>query len=99
MDLLIDANVVIAGVMNEPERDVLLKATAGQSLIAPASLPWEIGNAFAAMFKRRRIRIEQAIAALKLYQQMPIKLYDVDVEAALILSDQLGIYAYDAYIL
>jgi predicted nucleic acid-binding protein len=45
MSLVIDANIVIACVMNEPDRDLLLKATSDVHLIAPASLPWEIGNA------------------------------------------------------
>ena len=33
-------------VVAEPERDAIIAATSGHTLIGPGSIPWEIGNAF-----------------------------------------------------
>jgi predicted nucleic acid-binding protein len=60
---------------------------------------WEIGNAFSAMLKRKRITLEQAKAAVEVYHSIPIRWLDVDLEAALALAAALDIYAYDAYII
>ena len=38
----IKTTVVVA----EPERDAIIAATSGHTLIGPGSNPWEIGNAF-----------------------------------------------------
>jgi predicted nucleic acid-binding protein len=73
--------------------------TKDAELVAPASLPWEIGNAFSAMFKQRRITKDQALAAVFEFQRIPIRLRDISLENAIELSSQLGIYAYDAYMI
>jgi len=73
--------------------------TTGTDLIAPHSVHWEVGNAFSAMLRRERITVEQAIKAVKLYQQIPIRLVEVELEEALKIADTLGIYAYDAYLI
>ncbi len=99
MQLVIDTSAIIAVIVNEAEKPSLLAATSGADLIAPASLHWEIGNAFSAMLKRKRIALEQAISAFTIYQQIPVRLVDVPLSEALGISDQCGIYAYDAYFL
>jgi predicted nucleic acid-binding protein len=99
MAIVIDTTVVIACVLNEPHRDALLAATANQDLIAPESLHWEVGNALSAMFKRHRIPLGEALEALRLYRRMQLELRDIDLESAVKLSNQLGIYAYDAYMI
>jgi predicted nucleic acid-binding protein len=99
MELVIDTSVVLAVVANEPEKAELVRLTAGADLIAPASIPWEIGNALSAMLKRNRIRLEQAKQAVDAYRQIPIRFVDVDLGQAVELSGQLGIYAYDAYLI
>lgn len=75
----------------------MIGITEGAYLIAPSSLHWEIGNAFSAMFKRRKITLEQAITALRAYEQIPIRFSDVELDTALELSARLNVYAYDAY--
>ncbi len=99
MLIVVDANVLIACALNEPERDALLEITSGQTLIAPESLRFELGNAFSAMFKRRKLMGDEAAAAYDLCRAIPVALQPVDVGAAIRLSDRLGIYAYDAYVL
>jgi predicted nucleic acid-binding protein len=99
MRLAVDTSVIIAVIGNEPEKSALIAATRGYQLVAPRSLPWELGNAFSAMLKRSRITLQQAEAALEVYQQVPIDLVDVDLKQALQLAHRLHIYAYDAYLI
>lgn len=99
MSITIDTTAVIAVINGEPTASSILAATQNVELIAPASLPWEIINAFSAMFKRRAITEDVALRALGLYPQMGIRLIDVSLEQSLRLSANLNIYAYDAFVL
>ena len=99
MDIVVDTSVIIAVIANEPEREALVELTTGADLIAPRSVHGEIGNAFSAMLRRERIKVEQAIQAVKLYQRIPIRFVDVELEESLQIADTLGIYAYDAYLI
>lgn len=99
MKLIVDTSVIIAVLANEPIKKTLIKLTKGVELIAPKSVHWEIGNAFSAMLKRKRIEIEQVIKAIQLYDSIPIKFVDVDLEETLLIADRLRIYAYDAYLI
>ena len=99
MDVVVDASAIIAVIANEPEKSALIAYTIGADLVAPAPVHWEIGNAFSAMLKRKRISLADARRALSAYGQIPIRFVDVDLAQAISLADQLGIYAYDAYLL
>ncbi len=99
MDLVVDTSVLIAVIGNEADKDLLVNATVGAELIAPASVHWEVGNAFSAMFKRNRITLDQARRALTAYGLIPLRLVDVKLERALEMSAEHDIYAYDAYLL
>ena len=99
MNLVVDTSIIVAVITNEKHKKQLIKATKGADLIAPSSLHWEIGNAFSAMFKRERITIKQAIAALEAYHQIPIRFSDIELGIALELAHNLGVYAYDAYVI
>ena len=99
MEIVVDSSVVLAIVLNEPERSALITATRGASLIAPGSIHWEIGNALSAMLKRTRISVDQAVQTISAYRAIPIRFVPVDIELALRIAGSLRIYAYDAYIL
>ena len=99
MDIVVDTSVIIAVIANEPEKEVLVELTTGADLIAPYSVHWEVGNAFSAMLRRERITVEQAIQAVKVYQQIPMRLVEVELEESLKIADTLGVYAYDAYLI
>jgi predicted nucleic acid-binding protein len=99
LDLTVDTSVIVAVVLNEPSKAGLVAATRGAELIVPASLHWEVGNALSALFKRRRIDLEQARAALESYDKIPLRLAEIDLEASVSLADRYGIYAYDAYVI
>ena len=55
MDIVIDTSALLAVILGEPERNRIVELTYGKTLIAPGSVPWEIGNAFSAMFKQSRL--------------------------------------------
>ncbi len=99
MDIVIDTSAIIAVIANEPERNVLVESTQGADLIAPLSVHWEVGNAFSAMLKRQRVSLNQALAALDLYEHIPIRFVDVELSESLELANSWGLYAYDAYLL
>ena len=94
--IVIDTSAIIAVVLNEPEKDTLIEITQDTELISPASVHWEVGNAFSAMFKRRRLNLKEAIKGYSEYQKIPIQLIDIDIEDALKISEKNNIYAYDA---
>lgn len=97
MEVVIDTSAIIAVILDEPEKEQLVRMTYGASLLAPASLPWEIGNAFSAMFRRQRLTAEDAVNAMHVWRTIPLRIVDVDIVQAVQMAGQLGIYAYDAY--
>ncbi|MEW6701917.1 MAG: type II toxin-antitoxin system VapC family toxin [Bacteroidota bacterium] len=99
MSLIVDTSVIISVITNEKSKTKLIKAAEGEDLIAPSSLHWEIGNAFSAMFKRKKIEIDSAKEAIEYYKMIPLRLVEVDIYKSLELSHQYNIYAYDAYFL
>ena len=99
MDLVIDTSAIISVITDEPERQAIIAHTIGAELIVPPSVHWEVGNAFSAMLKRRRISVAQAKQAIASYQRITFRYIDVGLDQSLELSERLNIYAYDAYVL
>lgn len=99
VEIVVDTSALIAVLTGERTRDQLIARTQGAELLAPGSVHWEVGNAFAALLKRRRLKLPEVQAALQAYAQIPLRLVDVEVGAALELADRCGLYAYDAYIM
>ncbi|TDI85197.1 MAG: VapC toxin family PIN domain ribonuclease [Caldithrix sp.] len=96
MRLVVDS-VIIAVITNERHKQALVELTKGAELVAPHALHWEIGNAFSALFKRKRVDLQQAIDAVQYYKTIPIRFCDVQLDFALEIANELNIYAYDAY--
>ena len=99
MRIVVDASVLIAVIADEAEKERLVDATAGAELLAPSSVHWEIGNALSALLKRKRVTIEEALQAIEIYQQIPISFVEVELAESMKLANELGLYAYDAYLL
>lgn len=99
MEITIDTSALIAVIGNEPSKQKIIELTEGASLLAPASVHWEIGNAFSAMFKRQAIDLKVAQKALAAYHSIPIKFVDVPLDRALHITKEFNIYAYDAYLI
>ena len=72
MPVVIDTSALIAVLTNEPLKTTLVKITTGVDLLAPHSVHWEIGNAFSAMLKRRRLSLRDCKRCLALYATIPL---------------------------
>ncbi len=99
MEIVIDASVLIAVIANEDEKEKLVAMTEEAELVAPLSVHWEIGNAFSSLLKRKRVTIDEALQAIEIYLQIPVRFVEVELTESLELADELGLYAYDAYLL
>jgi predicted nucleic acid-binding protein len=97
MNIVSDTSAIIAVLLGEGAKEAVIEATQDASLIAPASMPYEIGNAFTAMFKRHTITIDEVLKALQVFEAIPIRLVDVDLGQAVVLASEMNLYAYDAY--
>jgi predicted nucleic acid-binding protein len=97
MKIIVDTSVIIAVLTNEKHKQRLVELTKGADLIAPSSLHWEVGNAFSAMLKKKRITLEQACGALAAYSEIAIRFYEVNLKETLRLCVKANLYAYDAY--
>ena len=99
MDLIVDTSALIAVIVGEPEREGIIQAAAGCTLIGPGSIPWEVGNAFSAMFKQNRLTLDEASKGLSIFTRIPLRYVEPDFAMALNISKKADIYAYDAYFL
>ena len=99
MEVVIDASVLIAVITNEDEKEKLIQLTGEAELIAPLSVHWEIGNAFSSLLKRKRLTLEEVLEAIDIYLQVPVRFVEVELTESLELASELGLYAYDAYLL
>jgi predicted nucleic acid-binding protein len=98
-NIVIDTSAILAVLLDEPEKEAVVEQTMGTVLSAPASLRWEVGNAATAGVKRRRLRPERARQLIADFEQVTIRVLAIDIKRAVDLGLELGIYAYDAYIL
>ena len=99
MDVVMDTSALIAVIIGEPERNRIVELTTGHTLIVPGSVPWEIGNAFSAMFKQNRLTLDEAQNGLVIFDGIPLRYIKSDFVNALKISKQANMYAYDAYFL
>jgi predicted nucleic acid-binding protein len=99
MQIVIDASSILAVLLDEPQRADLIGMTERSTLVSPGSTPWEVGNALVAGWRKRRLSEPQVLAAWASFQQVPLRLIDVDMARALRLALAHGLYVYDAYLL
>ncbi len=99
MQITIDTSALIAVITNEASKEKIIEITKDCNVCAPMSVHWEMGNAFSAMVKRHQVPVDLAKQCLNAYRRIPIKFIDVTLEPMLDLSEQLNIYAYDAYVI
>jgi len=99
VELVVDTSALLAVLLGEPERPALIARAEGAVLLAPGSVPWEVGNALIAGFRRKRLNARQVGDAWAFFERIPLRLLPIAVAKALELAEQIGLYAYDAYIL
>lgn len=99
MKLVVDTSAILGVLLNQESKEGLVANTAGATLIAPASLHWEIGNALSSLMKKKKITEKEADVVLDAYSKIPIQFVDVDLKTSLGLVTKHSIYAYDAYMI
>ncbi|MDR0758503.1 MAG: type II toxin-antitoxin system VapC family toxin [Treponema sp.] len=99
MDMLLDASAIMAIILNEPNKDVVIKLTKGSTLLSTEMISYEIGNALISLYKRHKLRETEIIEAYNSFKKIPIRSLDVDMEKVFKISCKYKIYAYDAYYL
>ena len=97
--LVIDTSAVLAVLLAEPSRSALIRVTEGYGLVGAPSLPWEVGNALIAGVRRRRLSAPAVREAWASYQQVPVRLAEIEAGHALEIAMELALYAYDGYVL
>jgi predicted nucleic acid-binding protein len=97
LDIVIDSSALLAVILGEPEREKVIGMTVGNTLIGPGSIPWEVGNAFSAMLKEKRLSLGEAQKGVEIFEAIPIRYVAVDMAHALSLAVRMKMYAYDAY--
>ena len=99
MRIVADTSIFLAVALNDPEKPRIVRMTTGHELVAPAVLPFEIGNALTTMLKKGAIQAVQVPVAWNAVQAIPVDLRDLDILAALSLAVRFSLYACDAYFL
>jgi predicted nucleic acid-binding protein len=99
MDVLLDASAIMAVILNETNKDVVIKLTKGLTLLSPEMIPYEIGNALISLYKRHKLKENEVIEAYRSFRKIPIRTLAVGMEKALEIACKYKVYAYDAYYL
>jgi predicted nucleic acid-binding protein len=99
MKFVADTNTFLAVALDEQEKDWLIQVTDGHDLVAPAVLPYEIGNALSSLVRRKVVTASQLGPVWDAAAAIPVELATVDARASLLLAGHFRIYAYDAYFL
>ncbi|MCL2834695.1 MAG: type II toxin-antitoxin system VapC family toxin [Treponema sp.] len=96
MEILIDACAIMAVIVKEPERELVIQMTQNAVMVSPNMVSYEIANALTKMMKKKIIEKERLLNAFYYFKRIPIRTIDVDIEKALEIAWQYKIYAYDA---
>jgi len=96
MEILIDACAIMAVIVKEPERDIVIQLTQNAVMVSPNMISYEIANALTKMMKKKVIEKERMVSAFGYFKKIPIKTIEIDIEKALEISWDFKIYAYDA---
>jgi len=91
-----DACAIMAVIVKEPERDLIIQLTQDAVMVSPDMVSYEIANALTKMMKKKIIEKERMINAYNFFKKIPIKTIEVDIEKALEIAWNYKIYAYDA---
>ena len=93
---VVDASAVGALLFDEPEAEVIAARLAGETLTAPALLPFEVTNIALKKILRHPEQRPSLLAAFALLPRLPIDIVGVDQDSVLALAEQTGLTAYDA---
>ena len=96
MEIVMDACAIMAVIVKEPERDLVIQLTQDAVMVSPDMVSYEIANALTKMMKKKVIEKERMINAYIFFKKIPVKTIEIDIEKALEIAWDYKIYAYDA---
>jgi predicted nucleic acid-binding protein len=99
MDIVSDASMFLAVVLNEASREWVIEQTSGYTIISPEVLPYEIANALIAVKRKGHLTDKEVLKALDVSQMIPVNLVSVRIRDALRIAVKHSIHAYDAFYL
>jgi len=91
-----DACAIMAVIVKEPERDLVIKLTQNSIIVTPKMVSYEIANALTKMMKKKVIEKDAMINAFEYFKKIPIMTVEIDIKKALDIAWDFKIYAYDA---
>lgn len=99
MKIILDASTVMTLLLDEPEKNMVLKLTKNSILIVPNVIDYEIGNALSKLHRRKLLTEKEIYDVFQKYRQIPLHIEESNIIKSLEISCKYGIYAYDAYYL
>jgi predicted nucleic acid-binding protein len=96
MEIMVDACAIMAVIVKEPERDLVIELTKDSVIVSPDMVSYEIANALSKMMKKKVIEKERMLNAFDYFRRIPVKTIGIDFEKALEITWNYKIYAYDA---
>jgi predicted nucleic acid-binding protein len=96
MEIIVDASAIMAVIVKEPERNLVIQLTKDAVIISPNMVSYEIANGLTKMMKKKIIEKERMINAFQYFKQVPIRTIEIDIEKAIEIAWDYRIYAYDA---
>jgi predicted nucleic acid-binding protein len=99
MNVLLDASAIMAIILNEPNKKIVITLTKGSLLVSPVIVSYEIGNALISLYKRRKVTENEVLDAYNDFKKIPIRTVAVDMEKSFKIACKYNVYAYDAYYL
>lgn len=99
MEIVSDASIFLAVVLDEGNRKWVIERTSGCGIVSPEVLPYEIANALIAVKRKGRLTDREILKAFNISQRIPVRLLPVKIYDAMKIAVKFNIYAYDAFYL
>jgi predicted nucleic acid-binding protein len=96
MEMMVDASAIMAVIVEEPGREIVIQLTKNITIVSPNMVGYEIANGLTKMMKKKIIEKDEMINAIKYFRRIPIKTIEVDLEKVIEIAWQYKIYSYDA---
>jgi predicted nucleic acid-binding protein len=93
---VVDASALGAVLFGEPQRAEVVAQLAATTLLAPAILPFELGNLCLSKCRRQPASRDDIVAKFARWRDLAIDLRSVDHADVLLLAEETGLTFYDA---
>jgi predicted nucleic acid-binding protein len=99
MAIILDACAIMAVLMEEPEKDAIIKLTQGSIVIVPNVIDFEIANALSKLYRRKILSENDVYETYFTYKKMPLQIKTVNINSSIGIFCKFSMYAYDSYYL